>query len=221
MINVAEWIIDGRTTVIENCRLWTVGCELIWKFQKARPHNAPEGKRKLRHKAICSNRCLISSYQVSNMSDEYCELWIDSNSRGTLPQCPLGEIEKSGFERLCSQISCIILPITKIQLNRVKIVGCESIWKFWEVRPTVLPGGKTKSSAPSDCANWYLLSFYQVSNKSDKYCWLWIDLNSKSAPLDGNRKMQLQAIVWIDVWYHPIKFKLNRAGTFVVYVIHR
>ena len=76
----------------------------------------------------------------------------EKNSNSEPPQLPLEgnrkysapwkEIEKSSSERLCRLMSCIILPL---QLNRIRTVGCESIWKgeppkrpLWEI----------------DCADW-------------------------------------------------------------------
>ena len=61
----------------------------------------------------------------------------------------------------------------------------------------------SKNQACNDCADWCLVSSYQISAQSDTYCSLWIDLKfSRGAPHRApgrNRKIRLRTIVRINV----------------------
>ena len=58
----------------------------------------------------------------------------------------------------------------------------ESIWKLQEARPHSAPRDKSKNTAPSDFADWCLLSSHQVPGQSDNNRELWTDFKISNTP---------------------------------------
>ena len=77
--------------------------------------------------------------KVSGQSNKNCRLWIDLRiSRGaTTPRHSKGNRRTRRWSGL---MASIIFTLNKFQLNRIKSVGGESIWRFQDAHPTAPPG---------------------------------------------------------------------------------
>ena len=144
-----------RSTKFQLNRIRTLGCESIWRLQQPRPRSAHGGNRKIGRRASVWTDVLYdpAKFQLNRVRTVGWDSiwWL-----------------QEAFVRLYGLMSIIILP----SLRSIE-------WELWAVNrfedskvrsPTAPPGRKSKNPVPSDCADWCLISSYQVSAQSDKIC---------------------------------------------------
>ena len=157
---------------------------------------------------------LVSYYRVSAQSDEYCRLWIDLKISSTPSERKTKKIRLRAIVR-----TDIYYHPTKIRHNRIRTVGCKSIWRYQEARPHNALWEEMKKSGLERLCGLTCTIILSCSAQSNKNCRLRIE-RCGSSRTDVRTRVSFYKVIWKErkkgktdilqsVQYRPNKFQIH------------